>query len=137
CLVSFNDYPVGDLQQTSGAGGSGAAASTGGSSQTTSGTNTGASSNDGGSPDVAGAAGTTATLGVDPLLIDDFEDNDQAIIEQEGRSGAWYAGNDGKGMQTPRSESPLLPSLLEPPRAESRHGAHTWGGPFPTWGALI
>jgi hypothetical protein len=137
--VSFNDYPVGDLQQTNGAGGSGAAAGTGGSSQTTSGTGTGAGGSDGGSPEEggAGAAGTTATVGVSPLLIDDFEDNNQAIIEQEGRSGAWYAANDGKGMQTPRGESPLLPSVLEPPREESLHGVHTWGGPFPIWGALI
>jgi Carbohydrate binding domain (family 11) len=103
CLVSFNDYPVGDLTEASS----------------------------------AGSAGTATSPGVNLLMIDDFEDDYQGIIEQEGRSGAWYAANDGKGMQTPSADSPLLPSALEPPRGDSTQGAHTFGGPFPTWGALI
>jgi len=82
-------------------------------------------------------AGAPATKLVSTRVVDDFEDGNAAILEQEGRSGAWYVANDGRAMQTPREGMLLLPSLLSPPRGGSTRGAHTFGGPFPTWGALI
>jgi hypothetical protein len=154
CLVSFNDYPLGDPnggESTAGsvaAGGSGASAgdsAAGGKVMPTGGANTGGSDAmpgggtsampEGGSsdPDNGGAAPFTVNLN----LIDDFEDGNAAIVEQQGRSGTWYIVNDGKGMQTPRADELLTPSLLSPARSQSQHGAHTFGGPFQTWGALI
>lgn len=151
CLVSFNDYPLGELndaaQAGTGAGGSSnagsGASSSGGKSMAQGGSSTagteastaGTSMTEGGAD--LGAAGATTFSGVDMNLIDDFEDGDERIAEVAGRSGSWYAGNDGKGMQTPANEQLLIPSTLNPARAESRRAAHTFGGPFPTWGALI
>lgn len=154
CLVSFNDYPLGELndaQAGSGTGGSGNAgtgattsggASTAGGKGATGGTATagteasgGTSMTEGGAD--LGAAGASTFAGIDPNLIDDFEDGDERISEVAGRSGSWYAGNDGKGMQTPANEQLLMPSTLSPARDASRRAAHTFGGPFQTWGALI
>ncbi len=148
CLVSFNDYPLGDPQgapagggKGSSAGGSGGAAasgrggvSSGGSTAPTSGASSKAGdTNDAGGPGTAGSTGVVPNL----LLVDDLEDGDQNILELQGRSGAWYAANDGRGTQTPSAGVPLMPSLLEPARGTSTHGAHTFGGPFPIWGALV
>jgi hypothetical protein len=126
-LVSFNDYPLGDPQADAVAHGGGDA---GGSASVL----PGAGRATGGSSAAAGAA---ATVLVSKLLVDDFEDGNAAILEQEGRRGAWYVANDGRAMQTPREGMLLLPSPLNPPRGGSAHGAHTFGGPFPSWGALI
>jgi hypothetical protein len=153
CLVSFNDYPLGDPQGAPNSGGKSSAGgvsahagasgrggvTSGGSSASTAGASMGGSSkagdtNDAGSPD-PGNGGTTSVPNA--LMVDDFEDGNQNILELQGRSGAWYAANDGKGTQTPRAGVPLMPSLLEPARETSTHGAHTFGGPFPTWGALV
>jgi hypothetical protein len=116
CLVSFNDYPL----EVSG-GGAGQAA--GGSSS---------------------SAGTAAMSGAAPMagsssggMIDDFEDGNQNILELAGRSGAWYVANDGQGTQTPAANMPVVPSLLMPARGMSTRAAHTFGGPFAQWGALI
>ena len=105
CLVSFNDYPLGDPQ----------------------------------APPVSSvASGAAETDSVaNPQLVDDFEDDDAAILGRQGRSGSWYVANDGRGQQTPPNGAALLPSPLEPPRAGSARGAHTFGGPFSSWGALI
>lgn len=137
CLVSFNDYPLGDVE---GVGGSGAVAGT---------TSSGAR---GGREGVLPAAGTQSTAGSEAgedggaassppgpgeNVIDDFQDASPAILEHQGRKGAWYVVNDGMGTQTPRVDQPLVPSLLDPARGTSTRGAHTFGGPFPTWGALV
>ncbi|HVY31253.1 MAG TPA: carbohydrate binding domain-containing protein [Polyangiaceae bacterium] len=152
CLVSFNDYPLGELNDAARAGagagggsnaGTGASSSSGGKSTAQGGSSAagteastaGTSMTEGGAE--LGAAGAATVSGTDPNLIDDFEDGDERIVEVAGRSGSWYAGNDGKGMQTPANEQPLMPSLLNPARDDSRRAAHTFGGPFPTWGALI
>jgi hypothetical protein len=129
CLVSFNDYPLGDIE-----------GSASGSAQ-------------GGTPSIFPTAGSQSqgAAGADAVdggasssvpfkrenLIDDFEDADAAIIAQQGRVGSWYVGNDGTGMQTPRMDQPVVPSLLQPARGESRRAAHTFGGPFGGWGALL
>jgi hypothetical protein len=139
CLVSFNDYPLGELKDAAqgGTGGGGASSDGGKSGSSAAGTETngGASMTEGGAD--GSAAGASPLASIDPNLIDDFEDGDERIAEVAGRSGSWYAGNDGKGMQTPASEQLLVPSLLNPARGESRRAAHTFGGPFQTWGALV
>ena len=132
CLVSFNDYPLGDpqaapLSETSSSHGGASAA---GASVLPSTAGTSAS---GGTSADTGDAGRQPN----PLMIDDFEDGDSAILVQQGRSGSWYAANDGQGIQTPRNGLPVMPSPLETPRGTSQHGAHTFGGPFASWGALI
>lgn len=144
--MSFNEYPLGELNDDApgGTGGASSNAGTGASSgktaqggSSTAGTEaTGATSMTEGGADL-GAAGASTFAGIDPNLIDDFEDGDERIVEVAGRSGSWYAGNDGKGMQTPANEQLLMPSTLNPARGESRRAAHTFGGPFQTWGALI
>jgi len=139
-LVSFNDYPLGDLEAdgaSAGKGGAGSGtvlpnaagkAATGGASAGSSAT--GGSSSEGGANDVTP---TETNL----LLVDDFQDTDAEILESQGRSGAWYVANDGRGVQTPRAGVPLMPADLLPARGESTRGAHTFGGPFSTWGALV
>ena len=131
CLVSFNDYPLGEPQADAvSSGGAGAGGSS--SVRPVAGGATG-----GGATGGRSDASSPATVLLSPLVVDDFEDGNAAILEQQGRSGAWYVANDGRAMQTPREGMLLLPSSLNPPRGGSAHGAHTFGGPFPTWGALV
>jgi hypothetical protein len=124
CLVSFNDYPLGDprsdVEASGGAGGTGSVLPSG--------------SGAGAKP----SGGTNGAGGSSPeLMIDDFEDGDEAILPLQGRTGFWYVSNDGQGMQTPRADAPLTASALLPARAGSAHGVHTYGGPFLGWGALL
>jgi hypothetical protein len=129
CFVSFNDYPLGDPTPAAGSqAGAGSVAPSAGSSS--GGALATAGSSEGGAPDVPMQLDTA-------LAIDDFEDGDAAILELQGRSGGWYVANDGRGMQTPPGGTPLVPSALVPARGSSARGAHTFGGPFSTWGALI
>jgi hypothetical protein len=156
CLVSFNDYPLGDPKAESvssagsGAGGGNASVLPGAGTDTgaTAGANTasagsattGGSETTGGTEATGGSAdGGAPSTDPDPpdLRVDDFEDGDALILALEGRSGAWYVSNDGRGQQTPRAGMPLVPSLLNPARGDSLHGAHTLGGPSQGWGALI
>jgi hypothetical protein len=127
CLVSFNDYPLGDprADTEAGAGNGGSSAGSGGLPASGSGT--------GGKATGGSSTGVSAR----ELMIDDFEDGNQAILQQQGRNGFWYISNDGQGMQTPGADAPFTPSALVPARAGSGHGAHTYGGPFSSWGALI
>jgi hypothetical protein len=151
CLVSFNDYPLGDpkadepttLLKGGAAGsesvlpnaGSNSAAASSGGSLATGGT---AAVSGGTTPaDPSGGEGGVATTPTGSGLLDDFEDTDAQILELEGRSGAWYVANDGSGQQTPRAGVPPVPSTLMPARGQSTRGAHTFGGPFNSWGALI
>lgn len=136
CLVSFNDYPLGDLEADGAKGGDtgpmvGDRAGSGGAGIFPGG---GGASTDGGASVDSG--GAPATLGTDNL-IDDFEDGDQQLPEIAGRSGTWYAVNDGRGVQTPAMNTPVTPSSLMPVREGSTRGLHTFGGPFQTWGALV
>lgn len=135
CLVSFNDYPLGELDGAAGAvaqAGTGSGGARGGTEGVL--PKAGTQSKAGGSSDEGGAM---STIGVAENMIDDFQDTDQAILPQQGRSGAWYAANDGLGMQTPRSDQPLVPTALPSPRGASTRAIHTFGGPFTMWGALI
>jgi hypothetical protein len=167
CLVTFNDYPEGDIRfgqvNTGGSSFAGASGDVGG------GSGGGPSSGGMGAlPSLAGSAGSVATGGSDvggsapveigggageagsdassagaapvnddPYLIDDFEDGDDLIFEHQGRKGAWFVLNDGKGMQTPEAGAKALPSAFMVSRSGSERGMHTSGGPFPESGALI
>lgn len=119
CLVSFNDYPLGEL-------GSGGSAATSGQPPLV---------EEAGAPPTE-AAGGAANPSIGGGLIDDFEAEDDVIAEEDGRKGAWYVANDGRGMQTPRAGAMVLPVATDPPREGSAHAIHTWGGPFFGW-ALI
>lgn len=144
CLVSFADYPLGDLRgaASGGTAGDGGTTAAAGSTASESGSSTsgGSDASAAGARDAGGADGTdggASALGAAPSMIDDFEDGDGEILPNEGRRGAWYSDNDGTGTQTPRTNQALLPSLLNPARDGSKRGLHTSGGPFSSWGALI
>lgn len=51
----------------------------------------------------AGAEGGSATVLIEPDVIDDMEDNDAQITPWPGRNGFWYVGHDGTvgGVQEP------------------------------------
>jgi hypothetical protein len=129
CLVSFNDYPLGDIE------GSASGNAQGGTPAIFPAAGSQSQGAAGGAGDEGGASSIAPVKREN--LIDDFEDADAAIIEQQGRVGSWYVGNDGMGLQTPRADQPVVPSLLQPARGESRRAAHTFGGPFGGWGALL
>jgi len=160
CLVTFNDYPEGDIgagNLTAGAGNiagadagsmSAAGSATAGSGVgAIGGTDAGGSGGStpvdvGGTTSEAGASDDTPSAGApptdaDPNMIDDFEDGDELIFERQGRKGAWFVTNDGKGMQTPEAGAAALPSAFVLTRDGSARGMHTAGGPFQTWGAMI
>jgi hypothetical protein len=145
CMVSFHDYPLGELDGESGGraanAGKGGLGSAGDSVLPLGGSpSSGGSSSSGGGGATEGGTSEGGNAGATLFgssSIDDFEDGDEQILPLEGRNGSWYIGNDGQGMQTPRSDSLVKPSLLEPPRTGSTRAAHTFGGPFQVWGALI
>jgi hypothetical protein len=70
-------------------------------------------------------------------LIDDFEDADDEILENDGRSGAWLVTNDGTGTQDPGENETQAPVLLVPARGASLRGLHTAGDGFTDWGASV
>ncbi|HWA74458.1 MAG TPA: hypothetical protein VG937_19065 [Polyangiaceae bacterium] len=71
-------------------------------------------------------------------LIEDMEDNNQAIKQFAGRSGSWFSFNDGTGMQSPPVATQLFPmARLEPARGTSTLAVHTYGSGFTTWGAGV
>lgn len=76
--------------------------------------------------------------GADVELIDDMEDNNQAIIPGSGRAGSWFAFNDESGTQFPPAKSSIFPmSAIAPARSGSRVAANTTGSNFRRWGAGI
>lgn len=143
CLVSFNDYPLESTPSagaTSSQGGGGSAPSAGNAGRPPQGgssSGAGVPSADAGSDSVPAEGGAGPISLAPETLIDDFEDSDAAIVEHAGRSGSWYAGNDGQGMQTPGNGMALVPTMLGMARGDSRRAVHTSGGPFQQWGALI
>lgn len=71
-------------------------------------------------------------------LIEDMEDNNQAINQAAGRSGSWFSFNDGTGTQSPMMGTQIFPMTdLDPPRGASRKAVHTSGSGFTTWGAGV
>jgi Carbohydrate binding domain (family 11) len=125
-------------------GGSPAGTSMGAAAGTAAASGTGGTADGGAAPEALGGASGTGAAGAPPVvpaepLVDDFEDGDAALPQREGRSGSWYAANDGSfgGMQIPANGADVVPALLSPKRGESARGLHTQGGPFATWGAMI
>ena len=77
----------------------------------------------------AAAVGTAADL-----LIDDLEDDNNAIAMLGQRAGFWYTYNDGSSLQIPPSGA----TLPFPPTAGGHSvnfSAHTSGPAFTLWGA--
>ncbi len=138
CVVSFDDYPVGNVD---------------GTKSSSSGSSSGGKSGSGGSAGLASGGGTqggTAGLGEggeasagapaaepDRDLIDDFEDGDDVILPNDERSGTWYVFNDGSGIQEPGGPDQVTPALLAPVRDASERGLHTFGSGFMLWGASV
>jgi hypothetical protein len=112
-----------------GAGGTGGTGGTGSAGSTTGSTTTGAGTTSSGASSGSGSSTT-------PGLIDDMEDNDDAILTAESRQGYWYTFNDQTptGMQTPPTTGFTM-SLLPTPRGDSKYAARTNGSGFTVWGA--
>ncbi len=146
CVVSFDDYPVGNVGNVGGvttgsgaAGGASAASGGNASSGGTAGLASGGGDRGGtaGDTGVGGEAGGEAVAVTDPDLVDDFEDGDDVILESDGRQGTWFVSNDGMGTQDPGSGEPVVPEMLVPLRDQSRRALHTSGGGFSVWGAFV
>ncbi|WP_437522156.1 carbohydrate binding domain-containing protein [Sorangium sp. So ce726] len=130
-----------------GAGGSGSAGSTT-SAGTVDPSTTTASTGTTDPATTSSAASTSASTGAGGgpqtiEMIDDMEDNDNAILAKGGRVGYWYTFNDGSegATQTPppdpegTGEEPFTMTALEPARSQSTYAARSWGEGFETWGA--
>ncbi|WP_438022914.1 CIA30 family protein [Sorangium sp. So ce233] len=130
---------------TGGAGGgtgSGTTTGSGGATSASSGTTDPASTS---STTASTTSATTGTGGGPQTLemIDDMEDNDNAINAAGGRVGYWYTFNDGTegAKQEPppdpegTGETPFTMTALEPARGQSTYAARSWGSGFEEWGA--
>ena len=112
---------------TGGEGGAGGA--------TTDASSTAASSTSG--AETSSASTSSASGGsVTPGLIDDMEDNNDAILTAEGRQGFWFTFNDqtAGAKQSPPSTGFTM-SALSTPRETSTFAARTSGSGFTAWGA--
>jgi hypothetical protein len=73
-------------------------------------------------------------------LIDDFEDGDNKLLFTGNRRGAWYATNDGTGIQAPPPDptghNPFLLSAPGSPESP-KHALRTVGWGFTEWGAYV
>ncbi|MDC0677680.1 carbohydrate binding domain-containing protein [Sorangium atrum] len=131
-----------------GSGGAGSAGSTTSSGSVDPSTTTAASTGTTDPTTTSTAASTSASTGsgAGPQtieMIDDMEDNDNAILAKGGRVGYWYTFNDGSegATQTPppdpegTGEEPFTMTALEPARSQSTYAARSWGEGFETWGA--
>ncbi|WP_437323518.1 hypothetical protein [Sorangium sp. So ce381] len=131
-----------------GAGGAGSAGSTTSSGSVDPSTTTAASTGTTDPTTTSTAASTSASTGsgAGPQtieMIDDMEDNDNAILAKGGRVGYWYTFNDATegATQTPppdpegTGEEPFTMTALEPARSQSTYAARSWGEGFETWGA--
>lgn len=144
CVVSFDDYPVGELSTPAEAGGAGGLGTAGkGGVKNGSGGDGDSHGDDeptdGGDDPTNGEGGAggapSGTVELDPDLIDDFEDGDGKILPNDGRSGSWYVSNDGTGMQAPKGD--VKPEPLMPERDGSERALHTSGRNFRIWGAVL
>jgi hypothetical protein len=72
-------------------------------------------------------------------LIDSMEDRDISIDFRQGRSGFWFAYNNGTGTQVPQANGELfVMEKVEPARAGSHFAVRTHGAGFTgEWGAGI
>ncbi|WP_437973339.1 hypothetical protein WMF11_31080 [Sorangium sp. So ce295] len=130
-----------------GAGGAGSAGSTtsaGTVDPTTTTTSTGSTDTSTASTAASTSASTGAGAGPQTIeMIDDMEDNDNAILADGGRVGYWYTFNDATegATQTPPPDpegtgaEPFTMTALEPARGQSTYAARSWGTGFTEWGA--
>ncbi|WP_437567160.1 hypothetical protein [Sorangium sp. So ce542] len=124
----------GTTTTTSSGSGSPSATSTGSTEPSTSSTTTAASTTSA----TTGAGGGPQTL----EMIDDMEDDDNAIEAAGGRVGYWYTFNDkteGATQNPPpdpsgTGETPFAMTALEPARGQSKYAARSWGEGFTGWG---
>ncbi|KYF89304.1 hypothetical protein BE20_09425 [Sorangium cellulosum] len=108
--------------------------STGSTEPSTSSTTTAAST----TAATTGAGGGPQTL----EMIDDMEDNNNAILAAGGRVGYWYTFNDkteGATQNPPpdptgTGETPFTMTELDPARGQSKYAARSWGTGFTEWG---
>jgi Leucine-rich repeat (LRR) protein len=97
------------------------------------------------SPDVRARPNDALEVGLPSLcqsatLIDDMEDGTGRICAGAGRTGAWYAFNDGLGKQVPALTGPgvpITPDEIPGGRGGSTRAMHTYGAGFTGWGAGI
>ncbi|WP_438022711.1 hypothetical protein [Sorangium sp. So ce233] len=141
----------GDGGGSGGGGGSGASGSTGSlptsattsaSSATTSASS--ATTGSGSTSATTGSGSTSATTGTgsEPQggpLIDDMEDDDNAIADEGGRVGYWYVFHDETegGQQIPAAGEPFIMTHLDPARGQSTIAACSQGSGFEDWGAGV
>ncbi|WP_437924135.1 carbohydrate binding domain-containing protein [Sorangium sp. So ce291] len=136
-------------------GGEGSGGAGGGSGSTTSGTGNPTTTTTTGTTDPtttsttsSSSTTTSATTGTGGgpqsiELIDDMEDNDNAILAEGGRVGYWYTFNDETAGATQNpppdpegtGETPFTMTALDPARSQSTTAARSWGSGFETWGA--
>jgi hypothetical protein len=70
--------------------------------------------------------------------IDNFEDGDAELLRNQGRTGRWFALNDGTGVQTPEPGKVLPQDLsLSLPNGGSTKGMHMTAQRFSGWGAVM
>ena len=92
--------------------------------------------------------GTCPIAGEEPNVIDDgsWPGQNATIVPQCGRSGGWFAINDGASGQVPAANAPFGPFLTDTPPNGAKGYVRTWGTlsltstetkAQPHWGAEI
>ncbi|WP_437507858.1 hypothetical protein [Sorangium sp. So ce1099] len=141
----------GDGGGSGGGGGSGASGSTGSGSTSATTSATSATAGSGSTSATTGSGSTSATTsatsattgtGSEPQggpLIDDMEDDDNAIADEGGRVGYWYVFHDETegGQQVPAAGDPFTMTHLDPARGQSTIAACSQGSGFEDWGAGV
>ncbi|WP_437964597.1 CIA30 family protein [Sorangium sp. So ce260] len=128
-----------------GAGGGAGSTTSGGVDPSTSTTTTGSTDPATTTTSSASSASATTGSGGGPQtieMIDDMEDNDNAILAKGGRVGYWYTFNDGTAGATQdpppdpegTGETPFTMTALDPARGQSTTAARSWGSGFEGWG---
>jgi hypothetical protein len=70
-----------------------------------------------------------------PSMIDDMEDDNALILPKDGRTGYWYASNDGSSTQSPKMSTTFM--MTAGGHGSSKYAVRTSGGAFTGWGALV
>ena len=68
-------------------------------------------------------------------MIDDMEDDNALILPTDGRTGYWYASNDGSATQWPKMGVTF--AMAAGGHGSGKYAVHTSGGAFTGWGALV
>ena len=115
-------------------GGSGPAS--GGSGPASGGSEHGGNGSSGGTTTASGGGGSS-NVALD--LIDDMEDDDNMILNVEGRSGVWDTFDDSTpgATQLPATGQFEMKLLDVAPHQNDRYSAYTKGSGFTAWGAFM